>query len=294
MTNSSCVNVNVTPARARRQSYQLTTGDWRGPPLRVGHFPGTGRVGPVVIAADTVSVWSGGRAEVTVHHRRENTGLLRHSFSRYSGTLDLVPEGTLLEHMEWCGQRQSCLSAELRVEHGMGLEGSATPCLDPERGPRFGAVDAHIVDVLRRLEAQAVAGQPLGTLYTQALSLTLFSYLRGQVGTELDSGGLSPSQRARVVEYVEANLERNIGLSELADLTGYSPDHFSRLFKRTLGLPAYQYVLSRRVERAKGMLLDRSRSIADVARACGFSTQAHLSSAFKLRTGITPGTFRRG
>jgi AraC family transcriptional regulator len=244
----------------------------------------------VVVATDTVSVWSGGKSEVTVEHRRHDTSPLRQSFTRYSGTLDLVPEGTLLEHMEWRGQRQSCLTAEL---HGEGLGLTEVRCLDPLRGPRFGAVDAHIVDVLRRLEAQAVAGQPLGALYTQALSLTLFSYLRGQGTAEVDAGGLSSSQRARVVEFVEANLERNIGLAELAELTGYSPDHFSRLFKRSLGQPAYQYVLARRIERAKGMLLDRSRPIAEIAHACGFSTQAHLCSAFKLRTGITPGMFRR-
>lgn len=293
MTNSSCVDVSVTPARARRQSYELTSGDWAGPPLRVAHFPGTGSVGPVVVTADTVSVWSGGRSEVTVQHRREHTDTRRESFSRYSGTLDLVPEGTLLEQTEWHGQRQSCLSAVLSTDQGDGPGDSAVPCLDPERGPRFGIIDAHIVDVLRRLEAQAVAGQPLGTLYTQALSLTLFSYLRGQSSLALDSGGLSSAQRARVVEFVETNIERNIGLADLAELTGYSPDHFSRLFKRTLGMPAYQYVLARRVERAKGMLLDRTRSIAEIARACGFSTQAHLNAAFKQRTGITPGTFRR-
>jgi AraC family transcriptional regulator len=292
MTTSSCESVDATVARARRQSYALTSADWQGPPLRVGHLPGAGRLGPVEVAADTVSVWSGGKAEVTVQHRHGDTSARRQSFARYSGTIDLVPAGTTLEQVEWRGQRQSWLSAELSGP-GMGLGDHGVHCLDPARGARFGAVDAHIVDVLRRLEAQAVAGQPLGTLYTQALSLTLFSYLRGQGAAEVDAGGLSGAQRARVVEFVEANLERNIGLAELAELTGYSPDHFSRLFKRTLGQPAYQYVLARRIERAKGMLLDRTRPIGDIARACGFSTQAHLCAAFKLRTGITPGTFRR-
>lgn len=293
MTNSSCADVSVTPARARRQSYALTASDWQGPPLRVAHFPGRGRTEPARVATDTVFVWSGGRSEVTVQYRRAAGSALQQSFSRYSGTLDLMPEGTLLEHVEWQGQRQSCLSAELGAGPGDGLPGGGQRCLDPELGPRFGVIDAHVVDLLRRLEAQAVAGQPLGTLYTQALSLTLFSYLRGQSAVAPDGGGLSSTQRARVVEFVEANLAQNIGLTELAELTGYSPDHFSRLFKRTLGVPAYQYVLSRRVERAKGMLLDRTRSMAEIAQACGFSTQAHLCSAFKLRTGITPGTFRR-
>ena len=290
MTNSSSVDVSVPPAGARSQSHELCGADWEGPRLRVAHFQGTGRLGPVAIGVDTVSVWSGGRSEVTVQHRRESGGTQQQSFARYSGTIDLLPDGTLLELVEWRGQRQSLLSAELDTG---ALAGGAAPCLDPARGPRFGLIDAHIVDLLRRLEAQAIAGQPLGRLYTQALSLTLLSYLRGLSATAPDAGGLSSSQRARVVDFVESNLQRNIGLDELAELTGYSPDHFSRLFKRTLGVPAYQYVLARRVERAKGMLLDRTRSIADIARACGFSTQAHLNSAFKQRTGVTPGAFRR-
>jgi AraC family transcriptional regulator len=66
------------------------------------------------------------------------------------------------------------------------------------------------------------------------------------------------------------------------------------LFKRCFGQPPYQYVLARRVERAKAMLRDQSRPIANIAAACGFATQAHLNSAFKQRTGVTPGVYRRG
>jgi AraC family transcriptional regulator len=151
---------------------------------------------------------------------------------------------------------------------------------------------------VRRLEAQAVAGQPLGTLYTEALSLTLLTYLRGRFAqatdTAADPGALSPWQRDRVIEFVEENLSSSIGLGDLAELAGYSQDHFSRLFKRCFGQPPYQYVLTRRVERAKTMLKDHGRPISNVAAECGFATQAHLNTAFKQRTGVTPGVFRKG
>jgi AraC family transcriptional regulator len=251
----------------------------------------------LLVEGDTVAVWSGGRSAVTVHHRREHTGVTRESFLRHSGMIDLLPAGTVLEQVEWSGQSQSCLSAELGDGVELGRADGATHCLDPERGALFGAVDAHIVDLVRRLEAHAIAGQPLGALYTEALSLTLFRYLRGQhalkLNEPLEAPTLSPSQRKRVIEFVEENLGRDIGLPELAELTGYSSDHFSRMFKRAMGLPAYQYLLARRIERVKCLLADPNRPIAEIAYACGFSTPAHLNSAFKQRTGLTPGAFRR-
>ncbi len=278
---------------------ELTNGDWRGVPLRVGHFQGAGQVTDLTAGADTVLVWSGGSTEVTVHARREH-GLpaSSHRFVRHSGMIDLMPQGTVLEQVDWRGQRQGCVSAVIPGARARELSRAEGPGLDPEAGPRFGLVDAHVVDLVRRLEAQAVAGQPLGILYVEALSLTLLTYLRaryaGNAERAHDSGALSPRQRERLIEFVEENLASDIGLSDLAELAGYSADHFSRLFKRCFGQPPYQYVLARRVERAKAMLKDRSRPIANIAAACGFATQAHLNSAFKLRTGVTPGVYRKG
>ena len=60
-----------------------------------------------------------------------------------------------------------------------------------------------------------------------------------------------------------------------------------------MGLPPYRYVLERRVEHACGLLKDSQRSIADVAYASGFSSQAHLTMNFRRLTGMTPGRFRR-
>lgn len=278
---------------------ELTNAEWRGVPLRVGHFQGTGRVTDLTASADTVLVWSGGRAEVTIHARRERgLPVSSHTFVRHSGMIDLMPNGTVLEQIDWRGQRQGCVSAIIPVPRARELSQQEGPGFDAEAGPRFGLVDAHVVDLVRRLEAQAVAGQPLGMLYVEALSLTLLTYLRaryaGTAGAATDSGALSPRQRDRLIEFVEDNLASDIGLNDLAELAGYSADHFSRLFKRCFGQPPYQYVLARRVERAKAMLKDRSRPIANIAAACGFATQAHLNSAFKLRTGVTPGVYRKG
>jgi len=275
----------------------LTAQEWPGLPLRASQFRRSGRCEDITARADTVLVWSGGRSEVTIDHRREHAPTCRHRFVRQSGMIDLMPQGTVIEQVSWSGQSTACVSTIIPAERALQLSHQDSPCFDPERGLRFGVVDAHVVDLVRRLEAQAVSGQPLGTLYTEALSLTLLTYLRGRYAKATnaapDPGTLTPQQRDRLIEFVEENLSSNIGLDDLAELAGYSPDHFSRLFKRCLGQPPYQYVLTRRVERAKAMLKDQDRSISKVATACGFATQAHLNAAFKQRTGVTPGVYRR-
>ncbi|WP_315834719.1 AraC family transcriptional regulator [Bradyrhizobium prioriisuperbiae] len=104
---------------------------------------------------------------------------------------------------------------------------------------------------------------------------------------------LSSRQMQRVREFVETNLDTDIRLDMLAGLCGRSTEYFVRLFKATTGVSPYQYVLAMRIERAKLLLRDEVQSIADVALACGFSHQEHLTRMFRRFTGVTPGRYRR-
>ena len=71
------------------------------------------------------------------------------------------------------------------------------------------------------------------------------------------------------------------------------PGHFARQFKRTTGLPPQQYVIARRVERAKALLqAGTDLSLAQVAARAGFSDRSQLSQHFKRLVGVTPGRFR--
>ena len=104
---------------------------------------------------------------------------------------------------------------------------------------------------------------------------------------------LSTRQIALAREFVEAHLDGDITLEVMARTCGASAEHFLRMFKVSLGLSPYQYVISRRVERAKQLLLDDRSSLADIALSCGFSHQEHLSRMFRRVTGSTPGRYRR-
>ena len=104
-------------------------------------------------------------------------------------------------------------------------------------------------------------------------------------------GGLSPAALRRVRERVEAGLEEALTIEDLAAAAGLSPFHFARMFKRATGESPHAYVLRRRIERARA-LLEGDLPIAEVALACGFGSQSHLTARFRAATGLTPGRYR--
>jgi len=97
---------------------------------------------------------------------------------------------------------------------------------------------------------------------------------------------------AHVIAYIDANIDRDLDLASLAGVAAMSVYHFARRFKETVGLSPHAYVLSRRIRRAREMLDRGETSLALIAVACGFSSQAHLTTAFLRDLGVTPGEYR--
>jgi len=286
--------------QATKYGAALTGSDWPGLPLRIGHVPETGRVEGLSSVSDAVLVWLGGPAEVTITYVEPRTRTeAEHRFVRSSGMIDLLPRGTQLVRVEWRGKPSTCTSVNLPDACLQALCPDALPGLDAERGPEFGLVDTHITDLVYRLQAQAGAREYLGAVYVQSLSLALASYLSARYGTSQERtpaskpASLSPTQCSHIKGFVDQEIATNFTLVELAQEVGYSPDHFSRLFKQAFQQSPHQYVLSRRIERAMTILRDESMSIAEVASACGFSSQGHFTTVFKQRTGTTPGAYRK-
>lgn len=106
-------------------------------------------------------------------------------------------------------------------------------------------------------------------------------------------GGLARWQVRRTLAYIEANLASKMETRGLADVVSFSKSHFSRAFKRSLGIPPMTYVLSRRVERAKLMMATTREQLTDIALACGFADQSHLNRSFRRMVGMSPGLWRR-
>ena len=101
--------------------------------------------------------------------------------------------------------------------------------------------------------------------------------------------GLSKHQLNQIIEYIRSNLDKNLGLKELALLLHMSPHYFCHLFKQSMGMTPHQYVIKTRAYRAKELLLTGKYSIAQVAFMVGFANQSHLNRHFKKFFSVTPG-----
>ena len=105
--------------------------------------------------------------------------------------------------------------------------------------------------------------------------------------------GLSKNQLTKIIEYIKNNLDKDLGLNELASLLQISPHYFCELFKKSMGIPPHKYVIQTRLNRAKELLLTGNYSIAQVAFIVGFANQSHLNRHFKKFFGVTPRTVRK-
>jgi AraC family transcriptional regulator len=106
-------------------------------------------------------------------------------------------------------------------------------------------------------------------------------------------GGLAPWQQQRALDMILANLTGNISIDDLAAECGVSAGHFARAFKKSLGTTPYRRLLQGRIEKAKDLLVQTAYPTADIAKACGFVDQSHLTRVFSRLCGETPAAWRK-
>ena len=106
--------------------------------------------------------------------------------------------------------------------------------------------------------------------------------------------GLSPERLSRVLDFIQRSLHESIHVEALAREAGLSPFHFSRMFKRATRHTPHAFITARRMDLACQLLAESRLEISEVARRCGFRTQAHFTEVFRLRVGTTPKRYREG
>jgi AraC family transcriptional regulator len=103
---------------------------------------------------------------------------------------------------------------------------------------------------------------------------------------------MSERRLRQVLSYIEGNLSKNISLGDIAAVAGLSVSHFKSLFRESVGLPVHQYLIRRRVARAKSLLAEEKMSISEIAFETGFAHQSHLARHMRRVLGVTPKAFR--
>lgn len=178
------------------------------------------------------------------------------------------------------------------VADSFGLSGPAGQ-FEPLLGGRDTLIEQLALEVLG---AARSGGQAAG-MYADHLALAIAGRLIRTRTAGMPPAprrpGLASSKIQKVVDYVDAMLEHHLKLSDISAVAGLSRTHLSRQFKAVTGVSPHQYVLQRRVERAKRLLVATNEPIAQIAHACGFSHQEHMSGVFRRITGETPARYRQ-
>ncbi|MNV09024.1 HTH-type transcriptional activator Btr [compost metagenome] len=120
----------------------------------------------------------------------------------------------------------------------------------------------------------------------------LAAYSRGKWTATIDAGN-EPRHVTTVREFLDANYDKRISLSELARLVGLNPVYLVRSFRSSIGSPPHAYQRQLRLSQAR-QLLRSGIPPAEVAGIVGFADQSHLSRLFKQTTGVTPISYARG
>jgi len=158
--------------------------------------------------------------------------------------------------------------------------------------------DEQLTALMLAMGQEVRDGCASGRLYGESISLALLAYLASNYASPRHTGDsgtrLSPVQRRKLVDYIQANLTSNISVTELAGLVQMSPSHFARTFKASFGVAPYRFVMRERIEGAKYMLTSTKHSASQVAIAFGFASQSHFVKVFRQFTGVTPKQYKAG
>jgi AraC family transcriptional regulator len=178
------------------------------------------------------------------------------------------------------------LLTETAEAMGLGAE-------DADLAPSIHIRDPQIERIGWMMEAEDHDAYPGGRLFADsvasALAVRLLALQSRRSTATSRPGRALPAWRLRhVIEYIEAHLDEDLTLAELAGVAGFSLSHFKPLFKQAVGVPAHRFVLERRVERARTRLLEGGRSLTDIALEAGFAHPSHMARCMRRVLGISP------
>jgi AraC family transcriptional regulator len=236
---------------------------------------------------------------VAVHYGRSvdiscRRGGCRHRGTAVHGDIDIIPAGT---PSVWDVKEEDTYVA-LRVPPE--LLDMVTEEFDIDRieiRNRFQVRDAQLENIAWVLKAEMEWGYPCGRVYLDSLGVSIAARLvacHSSVSVEpgKQRGRMAERKLRRVLSYIEDNLGQDISLRDIATVAGLSVSHFTPLFRETVGLPVHQYLIRRRVERAKDLLIEGKMPISQIAFETGFAHQSHLALNMRRLLGVSPRALR--
>jgi AraC family transcriptional regulator len=151
--------------------------------------------------------------------------------------------------------------------------------------------DPQIERIAWMMQAEEHAAHPGGRLFADSLASALavrLIALQSRVAKPPMARALPAWRLRRVIEYVDAHLDQDLTLAELAAVAEFSPSHFRALFRQAVGVPAHRFVLERRIERARLRLLEGRLSITEIA----LEHPSHMARWMRRLLGLSPSQIR--
>ncbi|MEO6065129.1 MAG: AraC family transcriptional regulator [Lysobacterales bacterium] len=213
------------------------------------------------------------------------------------GSLTLVPAGTTFTwrtrgpiafaHL-YLPPRQ----LEDVISHQSGKQGRGASLIE-----RVGCNDALLQPLFSAMLGEIAYAESASALLLDSLLESFLITLARAHATRAITGrlipvALAPYRLNRVLEFIEARLGEDIRLHDLAHAAGSSQFHFGRAFHAAIGCSPYRFLIRRRIESAKAMLMTGDKPLATVASRCGFNSQRQFAVMFKAIVGVGPKQFR--
>lgn len=170
---------------------------------------------------------------------------------------------------------------------------------DWDFAPFSNAEDPFIAALVGEFARLHAADGRLDPAYCEAMSHALGCYMARRYGRPAasTSGGpwkLPPWRLRRIADYVEAHIEREILVEDLAGLVGLSGGHLHRAFRKTTGTTPLAYITAKRIARATAILAAGPVPVTELALSVGFQSPSHFTRVFRRATGVNPSRFRPG
>lgn len=229
----------------------------------------------------------------TLHYR---LGDVRGSKTVYPGQASFVPGG-----YDMCGSNEAAsdvMNVYIRaslVDQVFEQRGAE------ERGeliPQVGIIDPIMSGLIYGCAAarswQRTNSQAYIDHFAWALAAHISENYSSCTGRQRNNndGPLPPNVIRIVDDYIRSHIAYDIGVSDIAQAAGYNAAYFTIIFKRTLGMPPYKYLLNRRIQAVREALHTKA-GLADIAVATGFCNQEHMTRMFRKFHGISPSAYRR-
>lgn len=162
--------------------------------------------------------------------------------------------------------------------------------------PAIHVRDPQIERIGWMMQAEDHDAHPGGRLFADSLASALAVRLVAlQSPSRIAPARALPAWRLRhVIDYIDAHLDQDLTLAELAAVAGFSPSHFKALFRQATATPVHRFVLERRVERARLHLLEGRLSVTEVALETGFAHPSHMARWMRRIVGLSPSQIRAG